>query len=486
MYGEPTLSDGLVTLPEAADDSPAGLRCIGSPSSALPTDLASVLLALARESDAWAFEDEVCDDSQVLFQYPAIMVPQMQRQLLGEMVKHCDATTLYDPFLGSGTTMAEAMLLGLNVVAQDVNPLAVLVSRVKSGPFYIDAFRAAADTVLADAKGSHDLPADVDWPNITKWFTTTAIADLAALSRGIRCQRQRATRRFLWVCLAETVRLTSNSRTSTVKLHVRTASDIAARKVAPIDMFARIANRNLDRFSEYAAELNQLGLLHAGRYTGDVVIELADVLGGPLPAAVDRRPEILLTSPPYGDNPTTVPYGQQAYLPLRWIDLADIDSRANWRHLVSTHAIDSMSLGGSRKDALAGSADAQGRSATLRAAIARYQQPGVAKDRAKRVASFWRDLDAALDNILAALPPGALTAWTVGNRCVGGHAVPMNSILTELLCARNGELVTEIDRRIPESRKRQAARNNASLTMSNETVLVVRAPRSAGEQTVAA
>lgn len=43
--------------------------------------------------------------------------------------------------------------------------------------------------------------------------------------------------------------------------------------------------------------------------------------------------DVILTSPPYGDNHTTVTYGQYSYLPLSWIDLKDIDSNASSKYL---------------------------------------------------------------------------------------------------------------------------------------------------------
>jgi hypothetical protein len=447
--------------------------------------LAAVLTACAERNDEWAFEGESCDDTQVLFQYPAIMVPQMQRQLLGELVKHCDARTLYDPFLGSGTTMAEAMLLGLDVVGQDINPLAVLVSRVKAGPFFTRAFAEAVERVVIGATASRHLPHGAGWPNAQKWFQANVMRELAALARAIRSEARLDTRRFLWVCLAETVRLTSNSRTSTVKLHSRPLSEIRAARPSPLAVFMRTAHRNLDRFAEYAEGLRERGLLRHGRYTGTVDVVLQDVAAGPVLLSTARA-EVLLSSPPYGDNETTVPYGQQAYLPLRWIDPEDVDTAFSPAFLASTHAIDHMSLGGSRVDALPGSQQAQTRSPALRATLASYRRRRLPRDREIRVAAFWRDIDRALDNILAGVAPGGLMAWTVGNRSVGGRPVPMDRILTELLDARGAERVAAVARRIPNGRKRMADRNNLARTMCAEKVLVFRASAAIREQRLVA
>ena len=71
-----------------------------------------------------------------LTQYPAMMVPEMQAVLVRAVARaDGNVTSAYDPFAGSGTTLVECMRLGLDFAGQDVNPLAVLFCRTKSGPF---------------------------------------------------------------------------------------------------------------------------------------------------------------------------------------------------------------------------------------------------------------------------------------------------------------------------------------------------------------
>ena len=60
--------------------------------------------------------------------------------------------------------------------------------------------------------------------------------------------------------------------------------------------------------------------------------------------------------------------------------------------------------------------------------------------------------------------------WTVGNRRVGGEAIPTDAILVELLAAKGARLVTRIERKIPS--KRIATRNAITSTMRGETILV--------------
>jgi site-specific DNA-methyltransferase (cytosine-N4-specific) len=434
--------------------------------------LGATLVALACD-DKWAFRSWAPrEQSHGLFQYPAMMVPQMQRELMMAMAADSGAVSVYDPFVGSGTTMAEAMLQGLDFLGSDINPLAVLLCRAKAGPFFTRALAAAGERVSARADASRTRTVALDWNGWEKWFRRDVAVHLSRLRQAIQAESRISTRRFLWVALAETVRLVSNSRTSTVKLHVRPKHEID-RKIDVAGMFARTFKRNLQRFKEHADALTEQGLLtQNGHYVGDVAIHLHDVCAGSCPGAAEEPYGMLVSSPPYGDNKSTVPYGQHAYLPLQWVDMHDIDECADERFLATTHAIDSMSLGAPTRGALETIVATRAISPTLDATLTALAE--LPRDRGLRVAAFWRDLESSLDYILAGLEPGGLMAWTVGNRRVGGEQIAMDEILDELLRNRGCERVTVLRREIPDCRKRMASRNSVTATMSAERVLVLR------------
>ena len=165
-----------------------------------------------------------------------------------------------------------------------------------------------------------------------------------------------------------------------------------------------------------------------------------------------------------------MPYGQYSYLPLQWIDLHDIDEDADSSYLRSTHEVDARSLGGSKKNAVHQIQHLLTVSPSLEKTLCRLEH--LPADRAKRVAAFCRDLDCSLRLVLKALRAGGYMIWTVGNRCVGGEAVPTDAILEELLVAQGSRLITRIDRKIPS--KRLATRNAIGSTMRREAILVFR------------
>ena len=436
--------------------------------------LRKAVAALNREDiNYWAFRDATGRvEAHSYYQYPAMMVPSMQRILLRTVLRlQPGIRELVDPFAGSGTLVVEGICEGLNVTAYDVNPLAVLLCRAKSEVFNAAALKTCATQLLSAIATDKGRRHEVSFTNKLKWFSNNAIIELSRIRRGIRSLNDAPMRRFFWVALAETVRLSSNSRTSTYKLHVRTQEQIE-RLGSPQVTFERVVRRNLDAHEEFCSSLStRERLSQPRRYVGKLTVELHD---SRLPDT--RQHDILISSPPYGDNATTVPYGQNAYLPLQWIDLDDIEEGvSNSDCLRTTYEIDHRSLGGYRRRGVLTKvyANVMGRSRTLRATIqALSSQP---RDRSARVLSFVNDLDTAVEAAAASIRTNGYLIWTLGNRRVGNREVPLHRILKELLLGYNCSFVASIERQIPT--KRMASRNCVSDTIKHERVLILRKNR---------
>jgi hypothetical protein len=241
--------------------------------------------------------------------------------------------------------------------------------------------------------------------------------------------------------------------------------------VSPLTYFGVIAARNIADMQAYKAILENADCLRRGTYTGQVKLALADVtkLKGRA-----QRYDLLVSSPPYGDNTTTVTYGQHSYLPLQWIDLSDIDANAEPTFLRTTHEIDRRSLGGmiSRRGLGCILDQLCPKSATLSSTLDRLK--AAPADRVVRVACFYRDLDAALENTFNSLRPNAYMAWVVGNRTVGKVEIPTDRIVTELLISRGAVEVTQLQRTIHH--KRMPGRNGTTSTMGKERIVILRRP----------
>lgn len=406
-----------------------------------------------------------------LFPYPAMMVPQLQGALLDDLLAVDPSVEwCYDPFAGSGTILTECMRRGLNFIGSDLNPLAVLIMTVKARPLREQTLHAAVARVLTTARRRRAVP--VEFRGRDKWFSANAVDGLSRLRAAIHDEPGRPTRRFLWVCLAATVRLVSNSRTSTFKLHTYPTETLSTREVRPIETFERLAEAAVEQMNEQHAELTATGRLAYGRYEHDVQVRHADVLSG-AGWPKDTTADVLMTSPPYGDNRTTVPYGQHSYLPLMWIDQEDLPVEGDIASLVGNpYRLDVASIGGRR----VGDADARLRELAERSPMVRATADalaGVGGDGVDRFVAFCSDMDKAVEIIAGRLRPGAFQFWTLGNRRICGQVVPTSRIVSELSASRGATELVTIHRRFPRNAKRMAARNDTVALMDTEQILVM-------------
>lgn len=438
--------------------------------------LSEVILPIPTDEDYWSFHGRSEREfAHAYLQYPAMMVPQMQGELIDHICKAYPHTRhVWDPFVGSGTSLGECMLRGLDFTGNDINPLAVLVSKTKSGPLNIQAIREKKALVFERINSDRSEKLEVTFPGRDKWFSREVSVRLSRIRRAICAETSLWARRFFWVALAETIRLTSNSRTSTFKLHIRAEEDLAKARKDPLQVFRSTVENNVEHLSAFCDRLKDAGYAKHGRYAGKTEISLLNTSDLPTKFLKDRPADLIVTSPPYGDNQTTIPYGQYSYLPLNWIPLDDIDSTATAAFLETTCAIDSMSLGGSRRGASEKANLICQKSATFSALYQTLKD--TSNEAQKKVASFFHDLDCCIDPLLDRLAPGGNMAWTLGNRTVANTTVPLDVILLELFATRGVRLTKQLARTIPT--KRMAGRNSVSNTMTRETVFILQKPNS--------
>lgn len=426
------------------------------------------------DNNFWSSPDH--DRSEYLhsfFQYPAMMVPVVQKKLIEIITRNKPSiSNVLDPYMGSGTSLVACMENGLNCYGQDINPLAVLVSKTRTGPFYIKAIKERKEGFFNQFETDTSVKIEAKFTGLKKWFKDSVAIELSKIVRAIRNESRPAIRRFYWVILAEVVRLTSNDRTSTFKLHIREADDIENRDLSPIQVFKEHFESCIEDLNWYSDLLVKSDKLSKGAYIGHVSLKLSDSKESIYtPTGQNSFFDLLVTSPPYGDNKTTVTYGQHSYLPLQWIDLSDIHELVTIDFLKTTSEIDSRGLGGKLKKI---SNDELAILFRNSPSFERTYNALSAKspDKLKKVVSFIQDLYLSITNIHSSLKANAYQIWTVGNRNVGGLEIPNDKIIKELIENQGAILIKKISREILN--KRMAKRNKDSELMSFEDILIFR------------
>jgi len=333
-------------------------------------------------------------ETSVLSKYPATMVAPMQRELIGEIIHYdSDIDHIMDPFMGSGTVLSIGRELGLGVKGFDINPLATLITRVRIEGVPKDIHQHN-ENLKARLKLYVGNTQDHTFNNIDKWFRDDVINSLSLIRAAIIDEETLRIRRFYWACFTEIVKKYSNTRTSTFKLHVKEAGKINDMVDDSIEDFKNL----VDQYSNnYIIDPNNEDI---SLHTGDSATLLK--------RCGTRSVDLIYTSPPYGDNHTTVTYGQYSILPLLWIDSRDLESFDS-RMLDNFSAIDSASLGGQSLDR------------NLRADIEeRYRKYilGVSPGKQQKILSFLHDYEAVYVEMARVLKKGKYLVLTLGNRRV--------------------------------------------------------------------
>ena len=413
-----------------------------------------------------------------IFQYPAMMVPEVQRQIIDVIFQNSDRNqikSMIDPFMGSSTSLVSSMHYGLDCYGQDINPLAILISKVRTTLVNTNLKRLAqqAARLTAAFKADTSFEPAVQFKGINKWFKKTAIIELSRIRRAILQEPDLDMRRFFWANLAEVIRVCSNDRTSTYKLHSRPLDQIEIRNISPISEMAKQLEQSLAGYTEFKNFLRKKGRVDKHGYTGKIFINYGDSSKSLSFGKQERQfAEMLISSPPYGDNHTTVTYGQYSFLQLNWIDLDDIHPNLDKNCLSSTAQIDSQSLGGKRSNPLV--LEIVNVLCSLSATFDRdYEQfRTLDRDRFNKIIIFLHDLANSIDNALASLKKDSYLIWTIGNRNVGPFKVNNNAYLREMLVTKGCTFIHSVNRGIIF--KRMAKKNKDTALMNTEEILVLR------------
>jgi hypothetical protein len=399
-----------------------------------------------------------------LLRYPAMMVPRMQ----GDIIDAILATTkrelrVLDPFVGSGTVMTEALVRDLKFTGIDINPLAALVCEAKAAVDGGVDVEGAAQTLLDSLRRDVCEEIDIDFPGRSKWFDDASASKFSLLRRSILSVQNVEARKVMWTVFTETVRQCSNSRTSTYKLHIRKLDDrVAADRV--ITTFEANLRQALVRVHDYRALLSKRT---AARPSVKILCE--DARNANLDWQAKEH-QVLVTSPPYGDNQTTIPYGQFSYLAMRWMPECDLPGTSAKQLMTNTNSLDAASLGGTVRGA-------EEKESAVRAISPHFDKfmveaNAIGKQRAvRKVSSFVGDFYDALRHLRVSSLSTAHWVLTTGNRTAAGMTVPLDAICKDMTMHLGGKPIADLRRQLPC--KRMPSRNSQGAMITAETTTVV-------------
>jgi DNA modification methylase len=137
--------------------------------------------------------------------YRACFKPQLPRFFIEYLSNKGD--TIYDPFSGRGTTVLEGGLLERTIIANDANPLSVLLSRPRFFPPSLDELMKRLDSIPIN---EHE-DADID---LSMFFHPKTEAEIVSLKNYLTQRRDNNTEDDIdrWIRMVATNRLTGHSK----------------------------------------------------------------------------------------------------------------------------------------------------------------------------------------------------------------------------------------------------------------------------------
>jgi site-specific DNA-methyltransferase (cytosine-N4-specific) len=300
---------------------------------------------------------------------------------------------------------------------------------------------------------------------INKWYLDDVIQDLSILRSCIMEEPEIKYRRFFWVAFAEIAKQADNARTSTFKLHIKLESKILETDYNCIQSFIEKLESNMNAVLEF----RKLRRRETERlYYGDSKQLLRDRR-----RFAENSIDLVITSPPYGDNATTITYGQYSVLPLRWIPLSDIHDTVNENVIASLSEIDRASLGGVnyQLDYLNASGILE-ESCQLNNFVNKLLSEKMI-EKARKVASFILDFSEVLQNLYPIVKSGKLLVFTVGNRHVNKTEFPLHLVLKELSEVYGMDMRYDFRRNIIKNKNYVDTSVQGFKTINKETIMIM-------------
>ena len=407
-------------------------------------------MAIKYHDTTWDFRSANTKEyTHCYHNYPAMMIPQVANRLINQYGEN--AKTLFDPYCGTGTSLVEANIKGINAIGTDLNPMARLIAQAKTTKIklqMLDLYLKEFSGFLLNNNANKTYAIIPDFKNIDFWFKEETKEKLTNIKQFIDSIKDKKINKFFLVAFSETVRECSLTRNSEFKLY-------------------RMPQNKMEKFNPDVAKIINLKLLR-NRIGLEFYIEknknnaktqiynfnTSENIGKIKEKSID----IVVTSPPYGDSKTTVAYGQFSRLSNQWLNIenaAQIDNKLMGGRLKS---IKKTNIG------------------IIDKTIDKIAQED--EKRAKEVYSFYDDYIKSITNICEVIKKNGHACYVVGNRRVKNIVLPTDEI-TQLLFKEYGfkhknTFIRNIpNKRMPSKNSPTNKAGKTAETMNLEYVLVM-------------
>ena len=265
------------------------------------------------ENREWAFESVRSTEQWThgYHRYPAKFLPDVVRKIIEEYAK--GSNLIADLFAGCGTTLVEAKIHGISSVGVDINPVAKLITKVKTTPLAPDDLQQAYTALvnLFDKYNESDYEDIKKHERIDYWFTPSQKAKIAFLYDTVfHLEVDDDTKDFFYVCISHILKNCSWWLQSGTKPQ----KDMEKEPEDPLNEFKRHCSKMIGWNEKFYNELSKKG--HLG-------IPCEIYLGDARHTSITSESiDAIITSPPYV---TSYEYADIHQLTAYWMEyISDI------------------------------------------------------------------------------------------------------------------------------------------------------------------
>ena len=405
-----------------------------------------------KVDDRWSFKEANTKEfTHCYHTYPAMMIPQIARTLIEEYKPKGRLDLILDPYMGSGTTLVEASLAGINSIGTDLNPLARLMGKVKTTLYnnesILKQFREIQTELIFYTKDKVKERNFERISNYSFWYNEDTLLKLSYLSQLIKNVKDKD---FFNVVLSEIVREVSFTRNGEFKRYRMNEASIAKFNPDTFTLFEKKALRNIEGLKAYTSE--------AKHDVNASIYDFNTMHGIPTDIIKDGDIDMVVTSPPYGDSRTTVAYGQFS----RWAN--------EWFNFDNAKNLDKLLMGGKK------ATEEIFKTASIRDVLDEIDS--LEHKRYLEVVSFLNDYYQSIENVAKSVRSGGTVCYVVGDRRVKGVQIPLDYFTAEMFEKFGFKHKITIVREIPNKRMPAltSPTNKAGAkvsTMSHEYIVIL-------------
>ena len=404
--------------------------------------------------------------THLIHSYPAKLLIHIPYFFLNNEIFSNEGDYVLDPFCGTGTVLLETMLAKRRGLGADANPLARLITEVKTTKYEKEELTKTLKLILQRSK-NYKQAQNPDVVNIDHWFPKKTQNDLAKILRAINTIKKNKIRSFFLICFSNCIKKVSfadpriavpvkinpekfkkdNKKFAELTNHVN--------KIKRLNVFLKfkdISLQNIERSDTFNYNCGEI-------YKAKVISEDARNLTKTLKSTEKIGAgtiQLVITSPPYAGAQK---YIRSSSLNLGWIGLADttklkeLDNKNIGRENYKAKELTIKATGIKKADAL----------------INKVHE--IDPVRAKIIAQYLIEMKTAINESIRVLKKNGYFVLIVGNNKVCGMEFNTQSYLTEYIESKGLNPVFKLIDDI-KSYGLMTKRNKTADIISREWVLV--------------